>query len=49
MNRRKAKKRKNNTFLLCSKYIYIKPREWNRVKNKSKLIQRRFFDGKLRQ
>lgn len=22
MNRRKAKKRKNNTYLLCSKYIY---------------------------
>lgn len=47
MNRRKAKKRKNNTYLLCSQYIYIKPSEWNRVKNKSKLIKRRFLMGKL--
>ena len=49
MNRRKAKKRKNNTYLLCSQYIYIKPSEWNRVKNKSKLIKRRFLVGKIRQ
>ena len=47
MIRRKAKKRKNNTYLLCSQYIYIKPSEWNRVKNKSKLIKRRFLMGKL--
>lgn len=49
MNRRKAKKRKNNTYLLCSQYIYIKPSEWNRVKNKSKLIKRSFLMGKIRQ
>ncbi len=49
MNRRKAKKRKNNTYLLCSKHIYIKPSEWNRVKNKSKLIKRRFLEKKIRQ
>lgn len=48
MNKRKAKKRKRNTYLICSQQIYIKPSEWNRVKNKDRIIQGRFLASKLK-
>lgn len=40
MNKRQTKKRKKYIYLLCGKYIYIKPSEWNKVKNKSSFEQR---------
>lgn len=48
MNKRETKKRKKNTYLLCSQFIYIKPCEWNKVKNKSKAMQWGFLANKLK-
>ena len=47
MSKRKSKKRKSQTYLLCGQYIYIKPSEWNRVKNKDMFEQRKLMSKKL--
>lgn len=47
MNKRQAKKRKKYIYLLCGKYIYVKPSEWNKVKNKSRHEQMQLCRSKL--
>ena len=47
MNKRKSKKKKSQTYLLCGQYIYIKYSEWNRVKNKGMIKQRKLMSKKL--
>lgn len=49
MNKRQAKKRKSNTCLIIGRYIYIKPSEWNKVKNKGRKAQYMFFGEKLKE
>lgn len=49
MNKRQAKKRQNYTHLIIGKKIYIKPSEWNKVKNKGRLTQGRFIFSKLKE
>lgn len=48
MNRRIKKKRKKYRYLCCGKYIYIKPREWNKVKNQSRQTQIDFIIKKMK-
>ena len=49
MNKRQSKKRKKYTHLIIGRYVYIKPSEWNKVKNKGNITQGRFIFSKLKE